>query len=401
MKRVILLVLCTLLLSSQADAYTRARVYVHSKLDSDSIEGNVLQQTLLGNLMRKLVSHYTCLDMMDSTGLQQSLDFLRQQQLIGVDDAKVATELENISGLMDMKYLILVNVTATKALGFYKIGIIAKQKKKGGFPFYMDDAIFRSYDAAFNGIDKTVEALIKGFTTYLSDERESSGGEICAVKGPVTVTVETERKKEPPDEIVYAYCNGGDRPGKKSSYDRRSSKETWKLERYGIPDTKGTMEGSYLEETFVEEIDGCHVCAQSGNQGQWRYSKKTEASGSVSGLSDKTGADKFPTKDATVRLHFQEGGTFDISVAATSVKGKMLSSAEESAEGECDVMHKTWPKVSSTFTRPFEYTFTGFTGTPYDTALKGKKTLKFENKEIGEVTAVTIDFDLSRPTINK
>lgn len=395
------IILAYLLAGIQAHAYTRARVYIHSSVDSDTTEGPVLQQTLLGRLGKQLVRHYTCLDIMDSIGLQESLEFIRKQQLVGTNETTIDTEMSNVLGLMDMRYLIIANVTAMKDRNFYKLNIIAKNKKKADFPFYNDSYIFRSFDAALAAIDGAVEALVNGFTKYLSEERERVGGEICAVKGPVTVVVETERLQDPPENTLYKYCNGGDQLWKKSSFLKATSKETWKLERYGIPDTRGTMEGSSYEETAVEEIDGCHECSTGNRQTWWRYSKKTEATRSVSGLSDKSGADGFPAKDATVRLHFQNDGTYDVTVAATSLKGKMLSSSNISAEGSCDVEHKKQTGFSSTFTIPMQYTFKGFAGTPYDTTLKGTKTLKFENKERGEKINVTIDFDLSRPTINK
>ncbi len=395
-----LIVLLTLLVAGQAHAYTRARVYVHAKFDGDGIEGATLQQTLVTSLMSKLVKHYSCFDMMDSSGMDQMVGFIRQQQLVGVADDKVELSMDNVAGQMDMKYLIIVNITANKEMSFYSINIVAKNKKKAGFPFYTEAETFRSYNAAIGAVDRSVEDLIKGFTKYLSDEREEAGGEICAVKGPVTVTVETERTHEPPDETYYKHCNGDDRLWKKSVYERKTGKETWKLERIGIPDTRGTMEGSFYEESRIEEFDGCHQCPLSTRAGNWHYSKKSEETGSITGLSEITGADKFPTKDATIRLHFYEGGTYDISVAASSAKGKRTSSAEVSAEGECDVSHKKWPNLTNSYTRHFEYTFTGFSGTPYDTTLKGKKTLKFENQETGEVTTMTIDFDLSRPTVS-
>lgn len=402
MRRLILLTLALLLFfAGHAGAYTRGRVYIHSQLESDTDEGAALQQTLLGNLGGKLVRHYTCLDVLDSLGFKEMIGFIRAQQLIGVDDAKVGTEMDGIEGMMDMRYLILVNVTVMKDTNFYKFNVIAKNKKKAGFPFYTDSTIYRSYAAALAAIDNVTEELIKGFTKYLSDERESVGGEICAMKGPVTVTVETERTEEPPDETLYKYCNGGDHLWKKSAYLKATNKETWKLDRYGIPDTRGTMEGLYHEEAAVEEIDGCHGCSNSGRRAEWHYSKKSEATRTVSGLSDKSAGENSDNRDATVKLHFQDDGTYNLTVAATSAKGKMLSMSEESAEGSCDVMHKKQPGLTSTFTRPLEYTFGGFRGTPYDTRLKDTKTLVFEDKEKGEKTTVTVDFDLSRPTINK
>ncbi|RJQ50540.1 MAG: hypothetical protein C4530_21455 [Desulfobacteraceae bacterium] len=399
MKRPILLILSALLLSAgRVHAYTQAYVYIHSAVEGGSDEGEVLQQLLLGRLTSSLVRHYTCLHVMDSVGLKDSLNFIRQQQLLGTDEAKVENELSNIQGMMDMKYLIIIKITAMKELNFYQFNIIAKNKKKTGFPFYTESEVFRSYGAATAAVDKTADHLIEGFTKYLSDEREYRGGEICPVKGPVTVTVETKRDQKH-EEVASKYCNGGTWQWKKTDYTKVSSKETWKLERYGIPDAKGTMEGSYVEESGMEEFDACHECA-SGKKAQWRFTRASNATKTVSGLSDKSATSDSDNKDAAVRLHFQDDDTYTITVAATSAKGKMYSNFSESAEGSCDVEHKK-QTLPGTFTRPMEYTFEGFRGTPYDTRLKETKQLRFYDKDKEEETIVTIDFDLSRPTINQ
>lgn len=399
MKILIFLLMAVLMLpAGRGDAYTRAQVYIHSSVEGGSDEGKALQQVLLGRLASSLVSHYTCLDVMDIQGVTDMMGFIRTQQLVGTDDAKIEKELSSVSGMMDMKYLIVVRITAIKEMNYYQYNVFAMNKKKPKeFPFYNESHAYRSYAAASAAIDKVADHLIRGFTRYLSDERELKGGEICPLKGPVNVTVETTRNQKHED-VAYKYCNGGDWPWKKSDYNKVTGKETWKLERYGLPDAKGTMEGSYVEESGLEEMDGCHECA-SGAKVHWRLNRVSTSTKSVSGLSSKSSTDTSQNKDAAVRLHFKDDDTYSITLAASSAKGKLYSSFTESAEGSCDVRHKS-QNLPGTFTAPLQYTFDGFKGTPYDTRLKEKRVITYEDKEKEEKTTITIDFDLSRPTIN-
>lgn len=396
MKKYVLILLGLLFSIGNAQAYTEIKAMVLSEGIGDAESASVakgyeiLMTTRLGNRFR-------CLKLMRMDDINALISLARMQQLAGTPEER-QIKLENIADAMGVKYLIMIKASHQQGnpLTWVNIAVLNTVKQNGVF---YDTRQFASPTEAIDAVDDMVERLEKGISEHLSMQKDGYG-EICPFTGRVDVYREVSRQRDLEEKKEQVYCNGHDQVWKKGEEFRYLTRELWGLERFGNPETRGSVEATLEEKTVGEEVNPCYVCGPY-EVGRWVWNRSVAESGAVSGLSDKSAGETINNRDATIRLHFKKDGTYTVTVKAASAAGLHTKTVRESAEGMCNTFNKNAPAESKSLKLGFEYTFGPFTGTPFDKKLAEKIEINLPPKEIAldmtEETILRIDFALERP----
>jgi hypothetical protein len=425
MKRFSLFMILMLIIPGEACAYVTDRVMIAgSTTGPAAAETTVLMKEMTVTIDDALTSAFPCLQIFTRQQLIQQLDDLRQEALLGPggwqwfnnanrDDPdslsqtseseeekafqdKIDKKLQQLADGSVVKYLVHVKIENAGKMG-WGVTISGINMKKAKM-YYHDYRLFTSVEAAVNGAKPIAEKLAKGFNQYLSNQ-QAGIGEVCPFTGRVDVYREITRQRDREERKEQVYCNGHDAEWKEGEQYRSLAREVWSLERIGNPDTKGGVEATIEESAVREEVNPCYVCGPS-EIGQWFWNRTVSTAGSINGLSDTSAGESIKNKDATIRLHFKEDGTYTVTVKAASVAGTQAKTVKESATGMCNTFSRNEPPKKETLRFGFEYTFGPFTGTPYDKKLADKIEVQLPPKEVMldtmEETMLRIDFDLKR-----
>lgn len=421
MKRLSMVLVCMAILHGQAFAYLNDVVAIHESTKDKSPQAAFMMREAAIAIEDALFKDFPCLKISTTGETKKALDALKEKELIGpmgrqwIDAANsdntnpldrttnqedeaffresIQKKIAELGKRSQSKYLILIRTTATQVVNLRVSAMNNYWTKKSGY-FYQENKIYPSAEAAIADIGRIAGDLVKAFVEKASNDKWNN--EVCPFKGKVEVRATTQRKQEKKDTF-FDYCNGQDQQGSKSESFTGDGKQFWKFERYGNPDTNGTMEGTMSEKIVREETTGCHECG-SGRKGAWSFRDETESTGSASGLDTSTYTlGKSDNKDATIRLHFSSDGTYKVSIRAVSNEGTKYVTRTTTAAGTCDNLNKKPKSEKQPITIPLEQQFGPFSGTVRDKRLKDKRVLVIDNKRTEETTEYTIEFDLKRP----
>ncbi len=219
--------------------------------------------------------------------------------------------------------------------------------------------------------------------------------EICAFKGPVSITVNSI--KDSTELVEYSvYCNQSDQQYRKETVIKNSTINDWKLQRKGISWAEGTMTFTTSELTKVTEEDGCHKC-KTGNEGGRIYTNEKSFYIEGSGISHESSYKGKPQEDTRIELEFVAEGTLNYYIIAkgTSLPVTGEEKSFEEAQGTCDNI----PRAAKTKPRevriPLWVVFGPYPGKITDDVLQHKESKVITNLN-GEKSTITIDFRLSR-----
>ncbi|GAM08069.1 hypothetical protein OR1_00339 [Geobacter sp. OR-1] len=393
MKRLVLLLLFMFATVVNAGAYEDDAVFILKSADITD-DSYFLVDLAHTKILNKLMKSFPCLRIVSQGDINNLVAYARQLELKGDNSGLDAKIINGVKNVMGAKYLIALVASHDSRTGYRLLISAISMKQKGDTEFFRDGGLFSTLDKAEDELEPLVDKLAKAFVKRTSDSKWDN--EVCPFKGRVDVTF-TSKRKQHKEDTYYSYCNGDDQQGKKSETITADGKELWKLQRFGNPNTYGTMDYSSTETYMKEEVDGCHVCS-SGRKGPWRFKDEVKSSIGVSGLFDSTSsteAGQYKNKDTTIRLHFSGDGTYEIIVRAVSAEGKKNTTHTTTAEGTCDLLNKR-DAQKATFTKSLDKKFGPFNGTVFDKKLTGKQTFNIPKEEIGEENELTIDFELER-----
>jgi len=395
MRNILLLALCMLFASGSAAAYVEDKLMVASE-SSNTSEAKNVANTYVQTIAKNMGNRFRCLKVLTMDEITAMIGWARKQQLIGTAEEQ-QIQLKDIGDAMGVKYIIRVNVLHQQGNPTTTIALKAlNNKNQTGI--YNDTQIFSSPEAAWDGANVMFDRLVRGFSEHLSMQK-GGYGEICPFTGRVDVYREVNRDRHE-KKSQDLYCKGMDMAGHELEKYSATLREVWSLERFGNPDTRGSVEATFLEETVSEEINPCYVCGPD-EIGRWVWNRTATVSGAVNGLSDKSTGESIKNKDATVRLHFKKDGTYTVTVKAASNAGKQTKTVKESAVGLCNTFTRNEPPESAGLKLGFEYTFGPFAGTPFDKKLAQQLEVKVPPQEVAldmkEETILRIDFALERP----
>lgn len=395
MKKILLALLCMLFTAGPTAAYVEDKVMVASE-SSNTSEAKNVANTYVQTIVRNMGNRFRCLNVLTMDEITAMIGWARKQQLMGTAEEQ-QIQLKDIGDAMGVKYIIRVNVLHQQGNPTTTIALKAlNNKNQTGI--YNDTQIFSSPEAAWDGANAMFDRLEKGFAEHLSMQK-GGYGEICPFTGRVDVYREVKRDRHE-KKSRDLYCKGMDMEGHELEKYSATLREVWSLERFGNPDTRGSVDATFLEETIREEVNPCYVCGPD-EIGRWVWNRTESLAGTVNGLSDKSTGESIKNKDATVRLHFKKDGTYTVTVKAASQAGKQTKTVKESAVGLCNTFTRNEPPESAGLKLGLEYTFGPFRGTPLDKKLTQKLEVKVPPKEVAldtrEETILRIDFALERP----
>ena len=219
--------------------------------------------------------------------------------------------------------------------------------------------------------------------------------EICAFKGPVSITVNSI--KDSTELVEYGvYCNQSDQQYRKKTLIKNSTLSDWKLQRKGISWAEGTMTFSTNESTKVTEEDGCHKC-KTGREGGRTYTNEKSFHVEGSGISHESSYKGKPQEDTRIELEFVAEGTLNYYLIAkgTSLPVTGEEKSFEEAQGTCDNLPRTTKSNPREIRIPLWVVFGPYPGKITDDVLQRKESKVITNLN-GEKSTITIDFRLSR-----
>ena len=421
MTRLFIVFICIAALHEQAFAYQKDVVSIHETTKDTSPAATFLMREAAVAIEDALLKDFPCLKVFTKGETKKALDTLKEKELIGptgrewIDKANwenldskrqetsyeeetnfqqsIQKKIDELGKVSQAKYLIVIVANANPIVSIRITALNVFWTKKSGL-FYVENKLYSSTEEALADIRRIADELVKAFVETASQEKWSN--EVCPFKGNLEIKVVTQRKQQK-EETFVDYCNGQNHAGRKKESLTGEGNQVWKLQRYGNPDTTGTMEGTMSEKIVREEITGCHECG-SGRKGSWLFNDETETTCSVSGLDTSTYIKgESDNKDATVRLHFAKDGTYKVSVRAVSTEGIKYVTKSTTASGICDNLNGKPKKDKQPIAIPLEQQFGPFTGTVRDKRLKDKQVVKPGKGQTDEVSEYSIQFEFTRP----
>lgn len=396
------------------------------KKKESSPEVTWLLKETAGEIKSALAKDFPCLKIFTTGETKKSLAELKRMEFVGpkgeqwLKDAKyrdildrqefttaeeeeafqksLQEKMDVFNKAGDAKYAITVVATVNKLIVNLRVRALSKFWTKRSGVFYEENKIYPTVDKALADTRRIAGELVDAFINNASDEK-TKNNEVCPFKGKVEVKAITRRKQQQEDTWPE-YCNGQDHQGRKTQSATTDAEYLWQFNRFGNPDTNGSMKGSMAGKFVYEEESGCYPC-KSGKTGFESIRSETEVTGALEGLDTSTWslkAGKSDNKDATIRLHFAKNGTYKVSVRAVSKEGTKKLTKTITANGACDIPNEKPKTENQSFTMPLEQQFGPFTGTVRDRRLKDKQVLVVASDDLkDEVTEYTIEFDLERP----
>lgn len=333
-------------------------------------------------MSKSLKDEFPCADVVSDNDIRTKLGEMRNMELNGKD---IPANMNNVGKDLPHDYWVLLGV---------------HDNIDGKVQLYARCYKYKTLDCIANGgslvaanNEGSVTDACKKLSKKLIDELNQK--EICAFKGPVSITVNSI--KDSTELVEYGvYCNESDQQYRKKTVIKNSTINDWKLQRKGISWAEGTMTFSTNESTKVSEEDGCHKC-KTGKEGGRIYTNEKSFYIEGSGISHESSYKGKPQEDTRIDLEFVAEGTFNYYVIAkgTSLPVTGEEKSTEEAQGTCDNLPRNTKKSPREIRIPLWVVFGPYPGKITDDVLQHKDSKVITNFN-GEKSTITIDFRLSR-----
>lgn len=377
MKNVTLFILFSLVAAVTVSAQKSSALIVHQR-SGDSALTRSMSVNLENSLVSDLKKEFPCLEVTTQDKIHAKLNQLRQMALLG---SEANYTIEDVGKSFNYDYMFSINTTQA-AGDLFRIEIRCYKKKEVySFEWANVNTSPDSYPADCEQLSTSLMERLKRF-------------ELCAFRGNVTLTIETER-----DTTVKAsymvYCDGMDRQFSSEEVTQSRTKTIWTLKKTNTEHAEGDVSIFMYEEKSYEEDNPCYRC-QSGREGGRTYKNKSTFNVDSEGISTESIFEGKPHADARIKLYFEENSTYNITVNATSKTFTDDESWEMEAVGTCDNI----PRESTTKNREEDVftnqTFYSFPGKSTDLYLIQNDTKSWIDPVTHERTTITIDFNLSK-----
>lgn len=398
MNRSFFLTLLALILTANASwGYTVSRIWVESQASETAgyKDGDGVRLHLQGVLMEAILKAFPCVSMLSGDDAKTILKFTRERENISPLDEKsseaMQADLQELNGAAKARFYVLIQVNGIKETVEMTVKFLDRLAEKNNITLVR--RVSGPGDAAFGPIREMAEELV----------REMAYLEICPYTGPVTLTVNSNKKKDETSEYPIS-C-----PAIDGMYKRRQQEEVnvvqhWRLERTGKPDTSGEMTATIYEKREDREENSCYPCS-SGRKAGRTNTKTTTIKAEVNGLSTRSRVmGEQENHDATINLAFARNGTYTIRISGSSEAANYRGKTQETTEGSCDLVNKTADLSEEQINTlimynrslPLTVPMTTFPGTPFDKRLTGKKEIPLHDPLTGENATITLEFNLQR-----
>lgn len=396
MTRSLLFALALTLIAGPARGYTVPEIWIESNaLETGGYtDGEGVRLHLQGMLMQTIKQAFPCVSMLSRDDAHTMLDFVRQRERLGysgLNPGAQENDLGGLGGAAQARFFILAHVNGAGKTAEMTVNFYDRRFKKNNIS--LRRTATGPGDAAFGPIQEMVEELVRKMA-YL---------EICPYTGPVTITVNSSRKKDEVSEYAVS-CNALDGMFKRRQQEDFNVVQQWRLHRSGNPDVSGEMTATIHDVREDREENSCYSCA-SGRKGGRTHIKTTTIKAEVNGLSNRSRVPgEQENHDATVRLSFARNGSYTISVNGSSQAANYRGKIQETTEGTCDLVNTTvelkendvLPLIQYNRSLPLTVPKTTFPGTPFDKRLTGKQEIPLHDPLTGEDATITLEFDLHR-----
>ncbi len=333
-------------------------------------------------ISKSLRDEFPCADVGSSSEIRTRLGELRDLELNGKD---VPAGMNNVGKDLPHDYWVYLSVHDQME---GKVKLEARCYKHKAF-----DCIANAGSLVASNNEGSVTDACKKLSKKLIDELNQK--EICAFKGPVSITVNTT--KDSTELVEYsAYCNQSDQLYRKETVIKNNTLSDWKLQRKGISWAEGTMTFRTNESTKITEEDGCHKC-KTGREGGRNYTNEKSFHLEGSGISHDSFYKGKKQEDTRIELEFVAEGTLNYYVIAkgTSLPATGEEKSFEEAQGTCDNLPRSAKTNPREVRIPLWVVFGPYPGKITDDVLQHKESKVITNLN-GEKSTITIDFRLSR-----
>jgi hypothetical protein len=398
MNRLFFLPLFALILTANSSwGYIVPQIWVESQaLEAAGYkDGEGIRQHLQGVLMEAIEKAFPCVSMISRDDANTILKFVRERQSISPMDTQsseaLQADLQELSGASKARFYILVQVNGIKETAEMTVNFRDRREEKNNITLMR--RVSGPGDATFGPNLEMAQELV----------REMAYLEICPYTGPMTLTVNSSRKKDETSEYPIS-CPSIDGMYKRWQQEEVNVLQHWRLQRTGKPDTSGEMTATIYENREDREENSCYPCT-SGRKGGRTNTKTTTIKAEVNGLSTRSRVMGEPENhDATVRLTFDRNGTYSIAINGTSTAANYRGKTQETTEGTCDLVNKSADLSEDQINTLIKYNRslpltvpkTSFSGTAFDKRLTGKKEIPLHDPTTNEQATITLEFDLQR-----
>lgn len=374
MRTYLLSLLMFLLLGGQNAVAAKTSFFISTSANSKEAESyaSYFETRIFSDLKKD----FPCVEISSRSTVLAVLEHERQRQLLSGVDRDLAT----IGEAMGSEYFVSLKVRILQGTVLLDAFCANTRTSK---VISRASGSASSADAGLDAVERASKQLVEGLKKY----------EICPFKGPINVSVKTERNDREV-ESYGVYCNGVDGVFRREENIISNSEASWKLNKTRKYVTTGSLTYSLYEESGIEEQNSCALCP-NGKKGARVLSEKIVKRAGISGLSNESVAEGAQIDDARTEITFSDDGTYTIKIQAASKKGKLTLKTDRTVEGSCERSHET-ETIDKKADVPLNEILGPFNGTSLDDVLSGSKTIVREDPDIKEKTTITFDFTLRK-----
>jgi hypothetical protein len=333
-------------------------------------------------IAKSLRDEFPCAEVGSSSEIRTKLGEMRDMELQGKD---IPASMNNVGKDLPHDYWVYLGVHDN---------IDGKvQLEARCYKYKKVDCIADAGSLVVSNNEGSVTDACKKLSKKLIDELNQK--EICAFKGPVSITVNTT--KDSTELVEYGvYCNQTDQQYRKKTAIKNNTFSDWKLQRKGISWAEGTMTFRTDESTKITEEDGCYKC-KTGREGGRTYTNEKSFHIEGTGISHESSYKGKPQEDTRIDLEFVAEGTLKYYIIAkgTSLPVTGEEKSFEESQGTCDNIPRAAKSEPREVRIPLWVVFGPYLGRISDDVLQHKESKVITNLN-GEKSTVTIDFRLSR-----
>lgn len=333
------------------------------------------------SLRTRLGQEFKCASFRDTDQLRA---YLQQRRAEVFDPSKQESSLEELhSRFFGIGHLVVLRASPGPGAGSVQLNLLGQAART----YFSARADFRA--AGVVASSAQAAPLIQRFVAYFATL------EVCPYRGVVSMEVATHTEQNRVEQRA-AYCNQQEGVYRKQTDRQGQTRQTWTLRKQELVDATGSVWVDSTERHEETEEDACHTCA-SGRQGGRTEVRATRVETRLDTLSRKSRADGEQHQDAIVRLHFEEGDRYFVTVKASTASGPRHTEVRVSAQGTCDNVAPSRKESSLQTSVALEELRLGpFTGSGLDKRLRGRLEIPVHHPDIGETGTRTLDFDLER-----
>lgn len=377
MKKLATLLIFYLIILSSVYCQKTTVLFVHER-SGDSALLNDISKRLETSLIQDLSKDFPCLEVITQEQIHEKLNKLREMALLGVSSSY---SIEDVGKTYNTDYMFSLKATQASS-DMIRVEVLCYHKKQvSAFEWANTVTSPDTYNTDCRQLSKDLMERLKRH-------------ELCFFRGEVILTVETERDTSIVNEYMV-YCEGFDRQYRNTERYESRTKTVWNLRKTNTEHAEGDVTIFMYEEKSIEEENPCYKC-QSGREGGRTYKYKSSFNVDSEGISTESIFDGKPHADARIKLYFEDNGTFNITINATSRNFSDEEKLEVEAIGTCDNI----PRESKTQNREVNVfanqSFYSFPGKSTDLTLVNSNSKSWIDPVTGEKTTVIIEFNLSK-----